>query len=118
MISRARRERFRTVPCLVAVFFFVARSAFAFTEAEKQEIRDEAKDFKYNEVIAKSGLKYRVPEDMPIETRNGIEAPIPFDEYTYGKFKRIEGRLDRIEESLARIEKAVASPKPQEKLRA
>ena len=91
---------------------------FALTDEEKNDIRDTAKDFQYSEVMAKSGLKYRVPEDMPIENRNGIEAPIPFDEYMYSKFKKIDERLTRIEETLDHIEKIVAAPKPQEKLKA
>ena len=66
---------------------------------------------------AKSGLQYRVPEDMPIESRGGIEAPIPFDEYMYSKFKKIDQRLNRIEESLARVEKTLVGLKSEEKSR-
>ena len=92
--------------------------AFALTDQQKQEIREEAKNFQYNEVTSPSGLKYRVPEDMPIENRNGIEAPIPFDEYTYSKFKKIDERLKSIEETLSRIEKNMTASKSQEKLKA
>ena len=110
MSLRAKRSN---LDCFVALllamtgFFFTSQAVFALTSEEEKEIRDEAKTFQYSEVVAKSGLKYRVPEDMPIEVRNGIEAPIPFDEYMYAKFKKMDERLERIENTLARIEKSI-----------
>lgn len=65
---------------------------------------EDAENFEYRTVTTKEGLTYRVPEDMPIENRNGIQAPIPFDEYMYGKFKRMDARLKEMGEQLDRIE--------------
>ena len=76
-------------------------------------MKEDVKDFKY-QVISSDGLNFRVPEDMPIEKRAGIEAPIPFDEYMYGKFKQLDSRLDSIEKKLDNIE-SLLSPKPKAK---
>lgn len=65
--------------------------------------QDEA-NFRYQTVTTKDGLTFRVPEDMPIEKRGGIEAPIPFDEYMYGKFKQMDTRLQRMEAQLQKIQ--------------
>lgn len=61
-------------------------------------------NFEYKTVTTPEGLTFRVPEDMPIEKRGGIVAPIPFDEYMYGKFAKVEGRLYKIETKLTRME--------------
>ena len=120
---RAKRSNLFDRDCFVAsllamtLFFFIVLPAFALTDGEKKEMKDEAKNFQYHTVTTKSGLQFRVPEDMLIETRNGIEAPIPFDEYSYGKFKKIDERLDRIEGTLARIEKVIYFSQSQEKLK-
>ena len=84
----------------------------AFAEKQKDD-SDPAKDFQFNVITTKTGLQFRVPDDMPIETRNGIEVPLPFDEYVYGKFKKLDDRLSRIEKSIQNIEKSVANLKPQ-----
>ena len=97
-----------------AVFLmFVASSAWALTDDEKKEIINEANNFQYSTVTTKSGLRFRVPEDLPIETRNGIEAPLPFDEYMYSKFKKMDERMTHIEKTLDRIAETI-SPKPKE----
>ncbi len=111
---RARKSVCLDCFAALAMTLFLVQSAFALTDEQKKEIGDEAKNFQYNIVTTKSGLQYRVPEDMPIEKRGGIEAPIPFDEYSYSKFKKIDARLQNIEDSLARIEKTIASLTPPE----
>ena len=85
--------------------FFLASPAFA--QADDNPSPEEKTNFEYKEVQSQSGLKYRVPEDLPIVVRNGIESPMPFDEYMYMKFKKIDDKLDRIEQTLERLEKAV-----------
>jgi hypothetical protein len=76
-------------------------------------------NFQYQTVTTKDGLTFRVPEDMPIEKRGGIQAPIPFDEYMYGKFKKMDTRLQRMETQLQKIQELLeesiegrAKPKP------
>ena len=96
---------------LLGVFFALifSRSAWCLTKEEENEIRSEAANFKYNTVTTKEGLTFRVPEDMPVETRAGIQAPIPFDEYMYGKFKQMDNRLKTIETKLDNIEKLLTA---------
>ena len=103
----------RKAPVFLVLFIFAASSAWAeLTDEQKNEVRTDANNFKYQDVQTQAGLNFRVPEDMPIEKKNGIEAPLPFDEYMYGKFKQIDGRLENIEKKLDNIEK-VLSPKPE-----
>ncbi len=92
--------------CALLMLFFAGR-ARALTKEEQADIRLESSNFKYDTVTTKEGLSFRVPEDMPIETRNGIEAPIPFDEYMYGKFKQMDLRFKSIETKLDEIQKAL-----------
>ena len=98
---RAKRSNLFDRDCFVAAllamtsFFFIVQPALAFTDGEVKGMKNEAENFQYNTVTTKSGLQFRVPEDMPAEIRNGMEAPIPFDEYAYGKFKQMDERLNR-----------------------
>ena len=74
-------------------------------QSPKAEESEELLEIHYRTVTTKEGLSFRVPEDMPIETRNGIVAPIPFEEYVYAKFQQIDGRLRKISTKLDEIEK-------------
>ena len=80
-----------------------------FTKEEERDIRETASNFNYSTVTTKEGLRYRVPEDMPIETKNGIQAPVPFDEYMYSKFKSIDVRLKSIEFKIDRMDKTLST---------
>lgn len=93
----------------VGLIFVFDPNVWGLTKAEEAKIRKEADNFKYNTVTTKEGLLFRVPEDMPVETRNGIQAPIPFDEYMYGKFKQMDEGLKSIDARLDRIEKILVS---------
>ena len=79
-------------------------SAGARAEDKDAKPTAEKPNFQYRTVTTPEGLVFRVPEDMPIETRDGILAPIPFDEYVYGKFSQIHRRLDALDAKLANIE--------------
>lgn len=46
------------------------------------------------------GLHFTLPPDWPIETRGGITAPIPIEEYLARKFKALESQLQAIEQRL------------------
>lgn len=99
--------RFTITLCLLALLACVPAGAAQDNDARG---KDES-NFKYNTVTTPEGLVFRVPEDMPIEKRGGILAPIPFDEYTYGKFKQLDTRLAAIDARLERIEALIASLK-------
>lgn len=85
-----------------------ASSAWAMTAEEKGAAKEEAENFEYTTVTTPEGLTFRIPKDMPIEMRNGIQAPIPFDEYIYGKFATLSKRLDGMYTRLERMEKLLA----------
>lgn len=92
-----------------------ASTVYALTAEEAEDIRKGAANFKYHTVTTKEGLTFRVPEDLPVVTRDGIQAPLPFDEYMYGKFKQIDERLKSIDSKLDRLEDALESRKPSDK---
>jgi hypothetical protein len=73
--------------------------------------------FKYQTVTTKEGLSFRIPEDMPIETRNGIQIPIPFDEYMYSKFKQMDNRLNAMDAKLEAIQKFLAEMREEDRKR-
>lgn len=86
-----------------------AATPVATAEEAKKDASEDAANFQYQTVTTKEGLHFRVPEDMPIEQKGGIQAPVPFDEYMYGKFKQIDARLKGIETKLENIEKILSS---------
>ena len=79
--------------------------AFAYDAEEAKKVADEMKEYGFQDVTTKEGLKFRIPSDMPIETRGGIVAPVPFEEYLYLKFKKIEERVTEVDKKLAEIDK-------------
>lgn len=91
------------------LFFFIVLTlalgrCFSVWAAERERrAESEPITFTYRNVTTKQGLTFRVPEDMPIEYRDGMVAPIPFDEYMYGKFKQMDFRMQRIESKLERV---------------
>jgi hypothetical protein len=50
-------------------------------------------------VKTEKGIRFAVPDDWPIEERNGAVAPVSVEEYVIKKFKEIEARLDQIEKN-------------------
>lgn len=50
------------------------------------------------------GHKFRVPEDMPIEKKDGIIAPMEISEYISRKFAKLEKRVEGMEISMKEIE--------------
>ena len=81
------------------------------TSVIDEEDRIEMPDFTYHTVKSKSGLSWRVPIDMPIEERNGLLGPIPFDEYVYGKFAQIWTHVANLETRIIQLQKEVETLK-------
>ena len=108
--------RIKPLIVLMAALFIAAgteNAVLAEMSAEQKKDMEAVKNnFKYTSVTTKEGLVFRVPEDMPIETRAGIQAPVPFDEYMYGKFKQIDEKLARIEKKLDTIETTLKGQAP------
>ena len=90
---------------LVALFSAVSVTAPA-DDAERQKTEEEMKKYRFKTVTTPEGLNFNIPEDMPIETRNGLKAPIPYDEYLYFKFRKLEEKLN---ETNAKIDSMAAS---------
>lgn len=88
----------------VALLAAAAFPAFAEEAGALTETKTEKPNFPYKTVQTPEGLIFRVPSDMPIETRGGIQAPIPFDEYVYGKFGAVDSRLSVLSERVAKME--------------
>ena len=92
--------------------FALGAGVWGFTADEQKSLQDENANFKYHTVATKEGLVFRVPEDMPIEKRGGILAPLPFDEYMYGKFKQMEDRLKRLEAKVEAVSVSLNKKEP------
>lgn len=52
-------------------------------------------------VRTEEGLRFRLPEDWPVEKRGSVVAPIPVEEYLSKKFSALEARLRALEQQLA-----------------
>ena len=66
-------------------------------------------------VKTRSGLNFKVPEDWPVEERNGILAPIPTEEYLVKKFRDIGSQLGTIQQQLSVLELRVGAIEGQAK---
>ncbi len=86
--------------------------AFAGDPADELE---EPLEFNYKTVTTEQGLVFRVPPDMPIEMKNGMQTPVPYDEYLAAKVSRMEKRLISIDERLAKIDASLAKLTEQKK---
>ncbi|GEM_PF-1545381 len=107
---------------MIRRLFFLVLAVTCLPPAARAAAPDGSKDedranFQYQSVTTPEGLTFRVPEDMPIEKRNGIVAPIPFDEYMYGKFKQMDQRLKTIDERLERIEELLTRQRKEDTAR-
>jgi len=98
--------RFRPSPLFfaLALALILPLTAFAFDEDFNKKKTELPPNFKYRTVTTKDGLHFRVPEDMPVVERGGIQMALPFDEYVYGKFGKFEARVARLEAKVKALE--------------
>lgn len=89
------------------VFLSIVLVGMCFTVGVKAE--EAESDNYYKTVTTPEGLTFRVPEDMPIEKRNGIVAPVPFEEYIYGKFRKLDARVHKLEKTTANMEERLTA---------
>ena len=89
-------------------------ASYVLAEEENEKLPDETKGYKFKTVTTQEGLNFSVPEDMPIVTRNGIKAPLPFEEYLYMKFKELEEKMNVIEKKIDDLREVFASTKAKE----
>lgn len=99
-------------PYFLAPVFFLGLSTAAVSADDPNAPKAETPNFPYKTLKTKEGLIFRVPSDMPVETRGGIQAPIPFDEYVYGKFEALESKYLRLEKRTALLEQKIERLSP------
>ena len=102
---------------LAAAGVLFSGEARAMTDEENAQVQEEMKDYKFKHVTTKEGLNFNIPEDMPIETRNGVTGPIPFEEYLYFKLKRLDERLAAIDKKIDGLLEVFNATKKQEAAR-
>lgn len=86
-----------------ALFFVL----FAFSISSHAQDEDVYKD----KVVVKtiSGIKFQVPEDMPIVKRNNTLMALPMEEYVYWKFSKMEDSLAGIANRVSASEQDISS---------
>ena len=79
-------------------------------DAQREKTESEFQKYRFKKVTTPEGLNFNIPEDMPIETRNGLKGPIPYDEYLYFKIMKlnekitqVEGKVDTLASSLDKL---------------
>ena len=97
----------RVFGLVLLVLLLSAGTVPAYDEAEAKKIADDMKVEGFQEVTTKEGLVFRIPSDMPIERRAGILSPVPFEEYLYIKFKKIEEKLVEVDKKLSETDKKI-----------
>ena len=104
MISTARKS-------LVFLLFLSASagSLHAYDESEADKMAEEIKNGGFETVTTKEGLKFDIPSDMPIERKDGLVRPVPFEEYLYVKFKKIEERVVSLDEKVKKMDEKLSS---------
>ncbi|MBI4598501.1 MAG: hypothetical protein HY737_08905 [Candidatus Omnitrophica bacterium] len=60
-------------------------------------------------------LHFQLPQDWPVERRNGMIAPVPVEEYLAMKFGAIEERLQAIEQRLKGFDARLQAVEEQQK---
>ncbi|MFC1645932.1 hypothetical protein ACFL2Y_02005 [Candidatus Omnitrophota bacterium] len=75
------------IVCILGLIAVGLRSSYAEEEGDSKKTQ--------------KSLRFTVPDDWPVEERNGIVAPIPVEEYIDMKFKDIASELDSIKKDLS-----------------
>ena len=104
MISTARRS--------VVFLLFLSASAgslHAYDESEADKMAEEIAKNGFQVVTTKEGLRFNVPSDMPIQRKDGLVQPVPFEEYLYIKFKKIEQRVVLLDEKVKKMDEKLSS---------
>ena len=87
------RRHYITFLCLV---FLAARPPLGCTADAKDQVR------------TVKGIRFKIPEDWPIEEHGGALGPIPIEQYVTLKFGKAEERFNEMETKLGADEKRVS----------
>ena len=93
---------------LAAVLLSSCVSVLAEEEDVRQKTAEDMQNYRFKTVTTPEGLHFTIPEDMPIETRNGLKGPVPYDEYQYYKLRKLEEKLIEVDKKLDHFEQSVA----------
>ena len=63
------------------------------------------------------GLQFSVPDDWPIEKRNGAVGPIPIEEYMKLRFDRVETQMNALDARVQQLEENIAQRDKEENAR-
>ena len=99
----------RKIFLVLAFSFLLVPFVRADQEEDKDKMAEEMKKYRFENITTKEGFKFNIPSDMPIERKDGLVTPIPFDEYLYIKFKMLEERIGKMEKHLDDMEKNILS---------
>ena len=85
--------------CMVLILFLIfTMHGMVFAENRDKE------NFKYKTITKTvDGINFELPEDRPVEKKNGIITPMPIDEYVAMKFWKMENNLKEMDASIAEI---------------
>jgi hypothetical protein len=70
----------------------------------REKTAEDMQNYRFKTVTTPEGLHFTIPEDMPIETRNGLKGPVPYDEYQYYKMRKLEEKMIEVDKKLDRLE--------------
>lgn len=87
-----------------------------YNEEEAKRMEEEMQKLGFKTMTTKEGLNFNIPADMPVVTRNGLTAPVNFDEYLYVKYrqqqeelKKMDVKIDTLSSKLDKILKYIES---------
>jgi hypothetical protein len=109
MISIAQKSNKAFLWLWALCILGASASAWAADDDDAAAVSEQMKKYHFETVTTKEGLKFNVPPDMPIEKKDGLVQPVPFDQYLYVKFKLIEERMTAVEKKLDSSEKTLDS---------
>ena len=89
----------RRISLMVLLVYFSFAGSVLWAEEGKEE------DYKPQILKTKEGVQFRIPEDMPVETKAGVLSPASTEEYIYIKFKQLDKKLKVIEDKIDRVAK-------------
>ena len=94
---------------IFAVLLGWAGSSLAADDSERTQVEEDLKNYGFKTVTTPEGLHFNVPDDMPIQKKDGLVAPLPFDEYLYYKFRKMDEKLSEMGKKIDKLQESVDS---------
>jgi len=90
---------------VIAVFAGACGGFLVAASCGAEGASDDARTYGKTVIKVVDGQRFQLPEDMPLQSKNNIIAPMPIEQYIAMKFERLEERLQRIEADVAALKK-------------